>query len=70
MGSNFTITDALFESASAQGTVGLSCGITNPEMSKVLEITYIIQMWTGRLEIIPVLVLLRTILFGTKPKIV
>lgn len=70
MGSNFTITDALFESASAQGTVGLSCGITNPEMSKVLEITYIIQMWTGRLEIIPVLVLFRTILFGTKPKIV
>jgi trk system potassium uptake protein TrkH len=70
MGGNFTITDALFESASAQGTVGLSCGITTPEMSPVLEITYIIQMWTGRLEIIPVLVLFRTILFGTKPKIV
>jgi len=70
MGNNFSITDALFESASAQGTVGLSCGITNPAMSPVLEITYIIQMWTGRLEIIPVLVLLRTILFGTKPKIV
>jgi trk system potassium uptake protein TrkH len=70
MGNNFTITDALFESASAQGTVGLSCGITNPDMSLVLEITYIIQMWTGRLEIIPVLVLLRTIMFGTKPKIV
>ncbi|MBN2864256.1 MAG: TrkH family potassium uptake protein [Bacteroidales bacterium] len=70
MGSNFAITDALFESASAQGTVGLSCGITNPDMSPVLEITYIIQMWTGRLEIIPVLVLFRTILFGTKPKVV
>jgi len=70
MDGNFTITDALFESASAQGTVGLSCGITNPEMSPVLEFTYIIQMWTGRLEIIPVLVLFRTILFGTKPKIV
>lgn len=70
MGSNFTITDALFESASAQGTVGLSCGITNPDMSPVLEITYIIQMWAGRLEIIPVLVLFRTIMFGTKPKVV
>jgi trk system potassium uptake protein TrkH len=70
MGSNYTITDALFESASAQGTVGLSCGITNPDMSPVLEITYIIQMWAGRLEIIPILVLFRTVLFGTKPKVV
>jgi len=70
MGSNYTISDALFESASAQGTVGLSSGITNPDMSPVLEITYIIQMWAGRLEIMPVLVLFRTILFGTKPKIV
>jgi trk system potassium uptake protein TrkH len=66
----FSLKDALFESASAQGTVGLSCGITNPDMSPVLEITYIIQMWAGRLEIIPILILLRTILFGTKPKVV
>jgi trk system potassium uptake protein len=69
MGSGYTIKDALFESASAQGTVGLSCGITNPDMSPVLEIVYIFQMWAGRLEIIPVLVLLRTILLGTKPKV-
>jgi len=67
---NFTIKDALFESASAQGTVGLSCGITNPEMSPILEILYIAQMWAGRLEIIPVLVLFRTLIFGTKPKVV
>jgi trk system potassium uptake protein len=70
MHGNYTITDALFESASAQGTVGLSCGITNPDMSPALEITYIIQMWAGRLEIIPVLVLFRTIFLGTKPKVV
>ena len=70
MGAGFTITDALFESASAQGTVGLSCGITNPEMSPVLEVTYIIQMWAGRLEIIPILILFRAILLGTKPKVV
>lgn len=66
----YSITDALFESASAQGTVGLSCGITNPEMSPVLEITYIIQMWAGRLEIIPILILFRAIFLGTKPKVV
>ena len=70
MGSGYTITDALFESASAQGTVGLSCGITNPDMSAGLEITYIIQMWAGRLEIIPILVLIRTIILGTKPVVV
>ncbi len=70
MGNGYTITDALFESASAQGTVGLSCGITNPDMSPVLEINYIFQMWAGRLEIIPVLVLFRTIFIGTNPKVV
>lgn len=70
MGDGFTITNALFESASAQGTVGLSCGITSPSMSPVLEITYFFTMWIGRLEIIPVLVLLRTIIWGTKPKVV
>lgn len=69
MGSGYSFTDALFESASAQGTVGLSCGITNPEMSPILEMTYIIQMWAGRLEIIPILILFRTIFLGTKPKI-
>lgn len=69
MNQAYTLKDALFESASAQGTVGLSCGITNPEMSPVLEVTYIIQMWAGRLEIFPILILFRTILLGTKPKV-
>lgn len=70
MAPEFTFKDALFESASAQGTVGLSSGITNPDMSSVLEITYIIQMWAGRLEIIPILVLFRTIFLGTNPKVI
>lgn len=70
MGNGYSLKDALFESTSAQGTVGLSCGITNPGMSPVLEILYIFQMWAGRLEIIPVLVLFRTIFFGAKAKVV
>jgi trk system potassium uptake protein TrkH len=69
MDPGFTLKDALFESASAQGTVGLSCGITTPEMSTGLEITYILQMWAGRLEIFPILVLFRTLFLGTNPKI-
>ncbi|MBK7873622.1 MAG: TrkH family potassium uptake protein [Saprospiraceae bacterium] len=70
MNENFTLADALFESASAQGTVGLSVGITDPSMSPILEIIYIIQMWTGRIEIIPVMVLLRVLIYGSKPSII
>ena len=43
---------AVFESVSAGANVGLSVGVTNPSMSLVLEITYIIQMWLGRLEFV------------------
>ncbi|MBB4119518.1 trk system potassium uptake protein TrkH [Mesonia hippocampi] len=70
MPSGFTLADAVFESASAQGTVGLSSGITTPDMHPILEGIYIIQMWAGKLEIIPILVLLRVMFYGTKPRIV
>lgn len=63
----YTFVDALFESTSAQCTVGLSTGITEPSMSPVLELMYIFQMWAGRLEIIPVLALIRAIFKGTNP---
>ncbi|MCU0461005.1 MAG: TrkH family potassium uptake protein [Bacteroidales bacterium] len=66
----FSFSAALFESGSAQGTVGLSAGITDPSMSPVLESVYIFQMWTGRLEIIPVFALVRAIFWGTRPKII
>lgn len=55
---NFTFFDALFESTAAQSTAGLSVGITDPGMNPIVESIYIFQMWVGRLEIIPVLVLL------------
>ncbi len=67
---NYSFAAALFESGSAQGTVGLSSGITDPSMSPLLEVIYIFQMWTGRLEIIPVFVLIRAIFRGTNPKII
>lgn len=66
-GANFNFADALFESASAQGTVGLSTGITDPSMSPVVETVYIFQMLTGRLEVIPVLALIRALFLGTNP---
>lgn len=70
MTGDFTLADAFFESASAQGTVGLSNGITDPSMSPVLETVYIIQMWAGRIEIVPVLILIRAIFYGTKARII
>ena len=43
---------AAFESVSAGGNVGLSVGLTDPSMPIVLEVTYMIQMWLGRLEFV------------------
>lgn len=50
---NWTGVEALFESASAQGNVGLSVGLTVSSTAGV-KILFIIQMLAGRLEIIPV----------------
>lgn len=59
--SEFTLADAIFEVATAQGTVGLSAGLTGPEMPVIAESLFILQMWMGRLEIVPVLVLINSI---------
>jgi trk system potassium uptake protein TrkH len=48
------LTDALFESVSAGANVGLSVGITDPTMPLVLKLTYLVQMWLGRLEFVAV----------------
>jgi trk system potassium uptake protein TrkH len=48
---------ALFESTSASATVGLSIGITGPTMPTLLKVTYILQMWMGRLEFMAVFAL-------------
>jgi trk system potassium uptake protein TrkH len=50
--------DSLFESTSAAANVGLSCGITEVNMPAFLKITYIFQMWAGRLEFMSVFTLM------------
>lgn len=50
--------EALFESVSAAANVGLSVGVTDPSMPVLLKVTYITQMWLGRLEFVAVFVLL------------
>jgi len=61
---SFKLSDVIFEVASAQGNVGLSCGITHPEMATLGKLTLCFNMWIGRLEIIPVLMLLRSLFRG------
>ncbi len=52
------LTNSVFEVASAEGNVGLTVGITSPFMPWVEKITLILEMWFGRLEIFPILILL------------
>jgi trk system potassium uptake protein TrkH len=50
--------NSLFESTSAAANVGLSCGITDVNMPAALKLTYIFQMWAGRLEFMSVFTLI------------
>jgi trk system potassium uptake protein TrkH len=60
--------DSLFESTSAAANVGLSCGITDVSMPTGLKITYILQMWAGRLEFMSVFTLLGFFIAAIKGK--
>lgn len=53
----YPVLDSLFESTSAAANVGLSCGITDTSMPAILKVTYIIQMWAGRLEFMSIFAL-------------
>lgn len=44
--------EAVFESVSATANVGLSVGIVGPGMPVGLQLTYLLQMWLGRLEFV------------------
>lgn len=48
----------VFDVMSAQSNVGLDSGITGPEMPTITKAMLILNMWVGRLEIIPIAVIL------------
>ena len=55
---NYGLSDVIFEVASAMSGVGLSTGITHPDLPWLGKLTIIFLMWMGRLEIISALLLL------------
>ncbi len=54
----YPIESAAFEAVSACANVGLSIGITSPQMPSGLKVTYIILMWLGRLEFMSIFALI------------
>jgi len=50
-----SLADSLFEVVSAQSNAGISTGITSQGMPLPVQVMLIINMWIGRLEIIPIL---------------
>jgi trk system potassium uptake protein TrkH len=60
--------NSIFEVCSAQGNVGLTTGITSIGMSPIAKTMLIFNMWIGRLEIIPIIVLVKS-MFGLKRNI-
>jgi trk system potassium uptake protein TrkH len=52
----FKLVDSLFEFASAIGTVGISVGVTTPQMPDAALWSETIAMFLGRLEFIVVIV--------------
>jgi len=62
----FSLSDVVFEVASAQGNVGLSVGITSTTMSTLGKLVLCFNMWIGRLEIIPVLLFVRALFRGVQ----
>ena len=67
--SDILLGDVIFEVCSAQGNVGLSTGITSITMNPIEKIMLILNMWIGRLEIIPIIVLVKS-MFGIKRNII
>jgi trk system potassium uptake protein TrkH len=54
----FESTAVIFELVSAMSNVGITTGFVSPEMPYVAKWVFLLVMWIGRLEIVPVLVVI------------
>lgn len=62
----YPLASAAFESASVTGNVGLTIGISTPDMPVAMKLYYIIAMYMGRLEFISVFALIGYTIGGIK----
>jgi trk system potassium uptake protein TrkH len=61
----YPITGVLFDITSAFSTCGLTTGYVSPGMPIISKWVFIIVMWLGRLEVIPVVVLFMALFRGS-----
>lgn len=59
VGTGAAVGDAAFEATSAFATAGPSVGLTGSELATWAKLVLCLNMWLGRVEILPVLLLLR-----------
>ncbi len=64
VGQRYDLSHIIFAVCSAQGNVGITCGVINGSLPAIGKLLVIMNMWIGRLEIIPILVLVRYLLKG------
>jgi trk system potassium uptake protein TrkH len=65
----YQLSDTIFEAASALSGVGLSTGISHPDLQWGGKLVLILLMWMGRLEIIPVMLLFSALIGKMKARI-
>ncbi|MEE8400874.1 MAG: TrkH family potassium uptake protein [Candidatus Hydrothermarchaeaceae archaeon] len=58
MAYGYPLIESFFEASSALMLVGQTSGITEVGMPALLKVAYILNMWAGRLEVIPALIFL------------
>lgn len=63
---HISLTDVVFDVTSALSIVGLSTGVVGPELHWLGKAVFMLLMWMGRLEVLPVLVLVGW-LAGARP---
>ena len=60
----FDSSNVIFEVVSAMCNCGMSAGFVSPDMADPAKVLFIMVMWIGRLEIIPVIMLVMGVLKG------
>jgi trk system potassium uptake protein len=64
LGPDVNLGKIIFDVCSAQGNVGITAGVLTPAINPVAKVIFMVDMWMGRLEIVPVVLIARAVLKG------